>query len=57
LKYYDTLEARRILKKKELTERWMQWKISNFEYIMQLNVLAGRSYNDLSQYPVYPWVF
>jgi hypothetical protein len=23
LKYYDTLEPRRILKKRELTERWM----------------------------------
>lgn len=23
---------------------------------MQLNTLAGRSYNDLSQYPVFPWV-
>ncbi len=28
---------------------------SNFEYLMQLNTLAGRSYNDLSQYPVFPW--
>ena len=24
---------------------------------MQLNQLAGRSYNDLSQYPVLPWLF
>ena len=23
---------------------------------MQLNTLAGRTYNDLSQYPVFPWV-
>lgn len=23
---------------------------------MQLNSIAGRSYNDLSQYPVFPWV-
>lgn len=34
----------------------MNWKISNFDYIMQLNSLAGRSYNDLSQYPVLPWI-
>lgn len=56
LKYYDTLEPRRILKKRELTERWMQWRLSNFEYITLLNQLAGRSYNDLSQYPVFPWI-
>lgn len=24
--------------------------------VMQLNTLAGRSYNDLNQYPVFPWV-
>jgi len=23
---------------------------------MQLNTIAGRSYNDLSQYPVFPWI-
>jgi len=23
---------------------------------MELNLLAGRSYNDLTQYPVFPWV-
>lgn len=23
---------------------------------MELNVIAGRSYNDISQYPVFPWV-
>jgi Beige/BEACH domain len=22
---------------------------------MQLNTLAGRTYNDLNQYPVFPW--
>ena len=56
LRYYDTLDPRKILKKRDLTEKWMQWKISNFEYIMQLNLLSGRSYNDLSQYPVLPWI-
>lgn len=25
-------------------------------YLMHLNSLAGRSYNDLTQYPVFPWV-
>jgi len=36
--------------------RWRRREISNFEYLMALNTLAGRSYNDLSQYPVFPWV-
>lgn len=31
-------------------------EISNFEYLMHLNTLAGRTYNDLMQYPVFPWI-
>uniref|UniRef100_A0A4W5QEA5 WDFY family member 4 n=1 Tax=Hucho hucho TaxID=62062 RepID=A0A4W5QEA5_9TELE len=31
-------------------------EISNFEYLMHLNTLAGRTYSDLMQYPVFPWV-
>ncbi|KAI3829204.1 hypothetical protein L1987_03321 [Smallanthus sonchifolius] len=37
-------------------ERWSHWEISNFEYLMQLNTLAGRSYNDITQYPIFPWI-
>ena len=31
-------------------------QVSNFEYLMFLNREAGRSFNDLTQYPVFPWV-
>lgn len=41
---------------KNVTQRWEAGEISNFEYLMHLNSLAGRSYNDLNQYPVFPWV-
>ncbi|KAK1322909.1 hypothetical protein QJS10_CPA02g00135 [Acorus calamus] len=37
-------------------ESWRRREMSNFEYLMVLNTLAGRSYNDLTQYPVFPWV-
>jgi hypothetical protein len=40
----------------ELTQKWTNREISNLAYIMHLNTLAGRSYNDLTQYPVFPWV-
>lgn len=30
--------------------------ISNFDYLMALNTIAGRTTNDLSQYPVFPWI-
>jgi WD40 repeat protein len=46
----------RKLLRNSMTERWVQGDISNFAYLMHLNTLAGRSYNDLTQYPVFPWV-
>ena len=30
--------------------------MTNFEYLTHLNKLAGRSFNDLMQYPVFPFV-
>ncbi len=39
-----------------VTQRWVRGEISNFAYLMALNTLAGRSYNDLMQYPVFPWI-
>ena len=35
---------------------WVNGKMSNFDFLMHLNSLAGRSFNDLTQYPVFPWV-
>lgn len=50
------LTADRMLSKSKWTEMWVRREISNFEYLMALNVSAGRSYNDSSQYPIFPWV-
>ncbi|CAN2388788.1 neurobeachin [Pristimantis euphronides] len=47
---------RQILKASNMTQRWQHREISNFEYLMFLNTIAGRTYNDLNQYPVFPWV-
>lgn len=38
------------------TSKWRRGDMSNFDYIMHLNLTAGRSFNDLSQYPIFPWV-
>lgn len=40
----------------ELTLKWQKGKISNFFYLMAINTMAGRTFNDLSQYPVFPWI-
>eukprot|EP00761_Pharyngomonas_kirbyi_P004863 gb/GECH01004868.1/.p1 GENE.gb/GECH01004868.1/~~gb/GECH01004868.1/.p1 ORF type:complete len:2114 (+),score=480.09 gb/GECH01004868.1/:1-6342(+) len=44
------------LKKSRITQKWQRREISNFEYLMALNTFANRTYNDFTQYPVFPWV-
>jgi factor associated with neutral sphingomyelinase activation len=39
-----------------MTSSWMSGATSNFEYLLFLNQQAGRSWMDLTQYPVMPWV-
>jgi hypothetical protein len=46
----------RLLLEKTPTQRWVSGEMSNFQYIMWLNTVAGRSFNDLTQYHVFPWV-
>lgn len=38
------------------TQDWINGKISNFEYLMHLNIFSGRSFNETSQYPIMPWI-
>ena len=37
-------------------ENWVNWKMSNFELLSWLNFFSSRSYVDLTQYPVFPWI-
>lgn len=39
-----------------LTTSWQNGEMSNFEYLMHINAAAGRSFLDLTQYPVFPWI-
>uniref|UniRef100_A0A3Q1GP96 Neurobeachin n=1 Tax=Acanthochromis polyacanthus TaxID=80966 RepID=A0A3Q1GP96_9TELE len=47
---------KQLFKASNMTERWQHREISNFEYLMFLNTISGRTFNDLNQYPVFPWV-
>ncbi len=38
------------------TNMWVDGLITNFDYLMYLNTMASRSFLDLSQYPIMPWV-
>ena len=42
--------------KDEICNEWSKNKITNYDYLMLLNTLGGRSLNHLSQYYIFPWI-
>ena len=40
----------------EIMNDWKNNKISTLKYLMYINIFSGRSFNDLTQYPVLPWI-
>lgn len=38
------------------TNLWFNGLMSNYDYILYLNFIGSRSFSDLSQYPVFPWL-
>ncbi|XP_056884546.1 neurobeachin-like protein 1 isoform X3 [Takifugu flavidus] len=56
LSFHGTRSPQELLKASGLTQKWVNREISNFDYLMQLNTIAGRTYNNLAQYPVFPWI-
>jgi len=45
-----------IVRNHGVQEEWLAGKLSNFDYLMALNTIAGRTFNDTCQYPIMPWV-
>ena len=39
-----------------MTGQWVKGSLSNYDYLMFLNQQGGRSFQDLTQYPVFPWI-
>jgi hypothetical protein len=52
----QTLSPSDLFQRSEVMQEWRKRRISNCEYLLYANILSGRSFNDLSQYPVFPWV-
>ncbi|VDP71097.1 unnamed protein product [Echinostoma caproni] len=52
----NSRSPRELFKASGLTKRWVEREISNYEYLMSLNTIAGRTFNDLNQYHVFPWI-
>jgi len=50
----QTTSAEDLLNEKQ--GRWKRGEISNFEYLMFLNQISGRTVNEISLYPILPWL-
>ena len=64
--FFDVLKHQKIpiirrvkeyFKKEEFSKKWKEEIISTYDYLLILNKLSSRTYNDLNQYPVMPWLF
>ncbi|BDA48009.1 probable protein FAN at N-terminal half [Coccomyxa sp. Obi] len=56
LEQQSDLKLRKRKDRKTWRRDWQRGRVSNFDYLMFLNREAGRSFMDLTQYPVFPWV-
>ncbi|KAG7204147.1 hypothetical protein KM043_001989 [Ampulex compressa] len=45
-----------VVPQNQMTMRWQNGSLSNYEYLLYINSLADRTFHDLTQYPVMPWV-
>ena len=44
------------IKLSKIINQWKNWEFSNFELLILLNIFSNRSYSDITQYPVFPWL-
>lgn len=52
----DINDPERFFKQQKFTEKWVNGEASNFEYIIILNHIAGRSFISPERYPVFPLI-
>ena len=38
-------------------EDWLKNITNTYQYLLYVNKFASRSYNDINQYPIFPWIF
>ena len=48
--------CKEFFKKNEFSKKWIKKDISTYEYILLLNKYSARTYNDVNQYLIFPWL-
>ena len=57
---YDFILIKDPIKYFEDNKYFVKWKdseISTYQYLLYINKFSSRSYNDINQYPIFPWIF
>lgn len=52
----QTNSFQQYFRQNSLAPLWIRNKMSNFDYLLHLNRISGRTFADLNQYPIFPWV-
>ena len=42
---------------KNYYKSWIEDEISTYQYLLYVNKFSSRSFNDINQYPIFPWIF
>ena len=45
-----------LINKQEITNQWKIKKLPTYEYLLFINKFSSRSYNDITQYYIFPWI-
>ncbi|KAL9647151.1 hypothetical protein ABK040_004867 [Willaertia magna] len=56
IRSHHTVINDEIIKYKDIVFLWQEGKISNYDYLMKLNSMAGRRLGDFQYHPIFPWV-
>jgi hypothetical protein len=54
--YLDQLQWLNRTTLEQYTDMWKENTIDNYEYISRVNEFSGRTFHDICQYPVFPWI-
>ena len=54
--FVQTEPHKPFIKNWNITSAWENGRISNFKYLMLLNFFGGRTFNETSLYPIFPWI-
>ena len=54
--HVQTKEFKEFFADQPFTRQWCNREMSNFEYLMKLNIYSGRSFRNTFQYPFVPWI-